>query len=472
MKYLITKFLNTSNYANNYFIGSDHLSVIDYITISKQLLVPNGLPIFNDELTRPNEPLKFKANDFNPVISLLDKTKSNLGKSIQEFFTLDKNYIIRLMVEQNDSLNFIGFIDTSSIDFDYNTFEDSRTVTFTIYSGEKEWSDYNDTVLFGNFPYINHGSGGTHDPNDMNFGTFMQYIVSEMNAILDDRTNLDELVHSYLGWYPKTSPLQLIFQYQSYWRMFSDILKGYGIMFKMIPNPVYCKVDQWGKPNVVIFFRSDGFTLSNFKVIEHHEKIAVNLVYNLLVGLYTHYKNRESPILNGYDAYFLTKGAQYYTINFLEYADHYSGGGIDYAKDSVFNTDMSFSTWNYANFGQWGQDGIQWGERDMVTAPRFFVKSYTYTTPYGWFHKLYDDDIYPALNDFGSMLLHIFSTKKPYNYILYSPKKRKVLKIKYDYLFQIQSYSKFEFQGISYWIEKISNVDLFNRTAILEGVEI
>ena len=197
MKLLITKFIKNPTHSNQYlpdnYFTCDGIDVIDYITIDK---IPSGsIPVFNEELTADSEPMQFRCADYDVTLSMMDKTISNMGMTLNQFFTPERKYIIRVMVMNGGVLKSIGFIDLSSIRFDCNLTSGSSStahmITFTVYSAELEWHNFAESKKFIQFGYINQGRHETWDENDLNIGTFMQYFLSDLNVIADDRTNID-----------------------------------------------------------------------------------------------------------------------------------------------------------------------------------------------------------------------------------------------------------------------------------------
>ncbi len=477
MKLLITKFIKNQSYTNQYlpdnYFTSDGIDVVDYISIDK--ILPEGIPVFNEELTKQGEPMQLKCGDYDVMLSMLDETKSNLGKSITEFFTLDKKYIIRVMVQNNNVLKSFGFIDISSIKFDRNLTGKAFTLIFTVYSGELEWHNFAAAKKFGSFGYINYGRHETWDENDLSFGAFMGYLLNDVNVILDDRANVDFTVLQKCGFMLKTSPLQKVFVNESYWQVFRDIILGFGLTYKLVPNETYCRIDSWGKPNLILFYRSNGLDLSSLKVVERLNGYSANYEYETLMMLYSKYANspeafaryegfinntdqraaggiycfRIDDVFNtcdGWNIWFYRKGVQEFMFR---------------DKKSVMDAGLKLISWSYDEFAEWG-DGNE--EKNYTSAARFFVQSYSYTKPLYSTHYLYSDEGFQQIIE--SVLPHV------YDFLIVSLKKSLDMKIVNNDLFDTSIYNKMNFKSTDYWIEKVYDADLYERTAKVKLIEI
>lgn len=475
MKLLITKFIKNPTYTNqykpdNYFTG-DGIDVVDYITIDK--ILSDGIPIFSEELTKPGEPMQLKCGDFDVKLSLLDETKSNLSKSLIDFFTLDKIYIIRVVVETDSELKSIGFIDINSIKFDYKLDEKGYTLCFTVYSGELEWHNYASSKKFSDFEYINQGRHGDWDENDLSFGAFMSCFLNDTNVIVDNRTNIDEIVHQRFGFTPKTSPLQKIFVNENYWQIFKDILIGFGIMYKLVPNDTYCKVDRWGMPNMILFFRNNGIDINELKVLERADGFSVNYDKETFMMLFTKFSDpqtanaRYEGFIDNTDS---RTGGGIYCFNVQDVYNVSDGWNIFFYrngvqefmfrdKDCVLDAGLKLVSWSYNDFGIWG-DGSD--EKNYAAASRFFVQSYSYVKPVQ--HYLYSDSGFQQITE--ALLIHI------YDFVIAALKKSLVLKIVCNEIFDTSIYNRVSFQSTDYWIEKVYDADLYERTAKVKIVEI
>lgn len=296
MKLLITKFVKNATPTNqympdNYFIG-DGIDVVDYISIDK--IPENAIPVFNEELIAGSDPMQFRCADYDVTLSMLDGTRSNAGKTLTEFFSLDRKYIIRVMVQNGSVLKSFGFIDISSIQFDCNLSSGNSSssphmISFTVYSGELEWHDFAESKKFGEFGYINQGRHETWDENDLSFGAFMQYFLNDTNVIADDRTNIDGKVYQKYGFTPKTSLLQKAFVNQTYWAIFKDVLNGFGITYKIVPNETYYTIDHWGKPSMILFYRNEGLDINDVKIIERYDGLSVNTTQETFMIRYSQF---------------------------------------------------------------------------------------------------------------------------------------------------------------------------------------
>lgn len=480
MKLLITKFIKNVTPANqylpdNYFIG-DGINVVDYVTVDK--IPENSIPVFNEELTADSEPMQFKCSDYDVTLSMLDATRTNLGLTLKEFFTLNAKYIIRVMVMNNNVLKSFGFIDNSSIRFDCNISKINsstpHSISFTVYSSELEWHNFAESKKFGDFGYINQGRHENWDENDLSFGSFMQYFLIDLNVISDDRTNVDYKVLQKYGFTPKTSPLQKAFVSRTYWQIFRDIVLGFGITYKIIPNEEYCAVDRWGKPTLVLFYRNEGLDLSTIQILERNDGVCVNNGTETFMIRYTRFA--ESPgtnakyegfidntdsrieggkhcirindvfnVSDGWDIYFYRNGVQEYMFR---------------EKSCVSDAGLELISWSYYDFGKWG-DGND--ERNYATAARFFVRGYLYTIDPFLHDYLYND------NGFDEIVDAILPAT--YDFLIASLKKSLDLKIVNNNLFDVTIYNKVNFKNTQYWIEKVYNTDLYERTANLKLVE-
>ena len=480
MKLLITKFVKDTTPTNQYmpenYFTCDGIDVVDYVTIEK--LPRTAIPVFNEELVADSEPMQFRCADYDVTLSMLDGTRSNTGKTLTEFFTLDRKYIIRVMVQSEGVLKSFGFIDISSVTFDCNIPQGKssspHTITFTVYSGELEWHDFAISRKFGQFGYINQGRHEIWDENDLSFGAFMQYFLNDTNVIADDRTNFDAKVYQKYGFAPKTSPLQKVFINLTYWSIFKDILTGFGITYKIVPNESYCLIDRWGKPSLILFYRNEGLDISDIKILERCDGLSVNTGHETFMIRYTQFAQSHgakakyegfidntdtrtagglyctgiSDVFNtydGWDIYFYRNGVQEYMFR---------------DKQCVTDAGLELVSWSYSDFGKWG-DGST--EINYASAARFFVEEYSYVLAPYLHYYLYDDNGFDKILD--SVLPGV------YDFLVASLKKSAELKIINNNLFDVTIYNKVNFRNRQYWIEKVYDADLFERTAKLKLVE-
>jgi hypothetical protein len=347
-------------------------------------------------------------------------------------------------------------------------------ISFTVYSGELEWYNFAVSRKFGQFGYINQGRHETWDENDMSFGAFMQYFLGDTNVIADDRSNFDAKVYQKHGFIPKTSPLQKAFVNQTYWSVFKDILTGFGITYKIVPNEIYCSIEQWGKPNMILFYRNEGLDVNEIQILERNDGFSVNTSQETFMIRYTQYaqshdaKAKYEGFLDNTDS--RTAGGIYCisisdVFNTCDGWDifFYRNGVQEYMfrdKNCVTDAGLELISWAYSDFGKWG-DGNN--ELTYASAARFFVQSYSYKQTPPMFIYIYDDNGFDKIID--SVL------PGTYDFLIASLKKSMELKIINNNLFDVTIYNKVNFRNKQYWIEKVYDADLYERTAKLKIVE-
>ena len=176
---------------------------------------------------------------------------------------------------------------------------------------------------------------------------------------------------------------------QTYWSIFKDILTGFGITYKIVPNATYCTIDHWGKPDMILFYRSEGLDINDVKILERTDGVSVNNEQESFMLRYTRFAqspganakyegfvdNTDSRVpggtycssindvfnvTDGWDIYFYKNGVQEYMFR---------------DKNCISDAGLELISWSYENFGKWG-DGND--EINYASAARFFVEGYSY----------------------------------------------------------------------------------------------
>jgi|GEM_PF-5959930 len=476
MKLLITKFFDNSlegSFTPNYF---NKPYIVDYITIEDIMI--DGFPLFSDTLTKDDDLFTFQAGEFDLNISLLSKAKSFLNKSVEEFFKLDKIYILRIAIEENEQIKSFGFIDLESIEFNYNVNQNGLILSFTVLNSEKEWSDFLASRNFGDLVYdVSIGS---------TFEMIMPNFAFNSNVVLSDSLDFSLKVllkHSFL---PKLSEIKKAFNNTDAWTVFKGWVKGFGFMFKILP-PQHFLINQWCYPVLKLFWRSEGIFSNEIQLIEHIEGVVPNLKNNVLIyygkyhdnGLYG--KDPYECLVNSscYDGSRFTryvnrietveKGSPWFPIN-LNLKEAYlcfEFGILDFTFLYPENTNVIDIDriplnipYNAVVYYFFTHDDYY---LDEISSPRMWVNTETIYSPIPnlkHIHPTGFKEIINALLPFR------------YDFLASRLKKRKELKIVYNHPFDISSYHIVNFENTSYWIDEVNNVDLRNSSADIKLIEI
>ncbi len=138
MKIKFLKYKTSGTQLNNYF-DTAHPNVLTD-TLELTHLPLNGFPVFNEEVSARDDFFQYKASDFDIFISYLQNDKSVQGKSIDEFFSgLEDTKI--LCVFMLGSICRGGFADIASIEKVYN-YNDGYGVKVTVIGALKELSEH------------------------------------------------------------------------------------------------------------------------------------------------------------------------------------------------------------------------------------------------------------------------------------------------------------------------------------------
>lgn len=426
--------------------------LVDYITISD--LPTDFISSLSEELINENN--EYTVSDYRINLTNLTTQTSNLGLNVFDFFENEDVYIYRVLFAKDDVNLRVGFLDYSSMNKNLNNDDSGSMISFTVFSAEKEMSDFMNNLIF---TQIGYKVGNEYSET---FNEILSKITYTVNCNLIDNIGIDNLFYSEYGYYPQTDfkfvkPLET----EKLKDIFVGLLKQLGIMFKIVPDNL--EVNTYSKPFLKFFFRDGESVLSDIQVIEEIEG------------------NKGIDMINKYWA---CKNLEIDTNDNVLYADTLidmviSGGSNDppgtsqngfinlHQAYTIYNGTIWKSRWLGVNAKTYLNSSIKFIEVPMYDCNISYygddIWTIRKTTPVRMFEKYYD-------NNYWCEILNFCNRK--YDYLLTNIKKTKTLKIVLTDLFDITLYNQVFYDNKYWYIEKISNIDIINEQIKIEVTEL
>lgn len=482
IRVLITKYSGGSAvYGINYFLDPGNLAVEDYLIINDLPL--DSFPLFSDELTRDNNSVVMQGGEYDMVLSLLDNgVRSENGNTVNEFFQFgigpNQRKRLRIMIEVDGKIKLIGFIDNTSFDFNYNWKDnDSQTLKFTVYSAEVEFFNAMQQKSYKEFSdvYSNSFEG-------QNFWMWTQNLCSYFNSAFNLHPDPNFV---NIGVFNKCSPIHKMFYNMNCGDVLISACKGFGLLFKIWTETA--RVDQWNYLSVRFFNRQYGtgfagpITIPD--TIDHHE-LRTDVDERLLYFAVPHYKISAGQYTEGDNWHGIVAGKT--GPNHIEYVDMRFYPAITPFSTQrlwifLLPTGFPFGIWDltgeknltFVNIDMVGKDlnvfktnfqdsTVIWEEGADITdlsICRAFVKNYSIRRRQNgpFFIVIYDDD---GAGDVAKDFVNVDT----YMYLINQFQRVKELNIESQFDFLILAFNQAIFEGVTYTVERVSNINLDEKT--------
>jgi hypothetical protein len=444
--------------------------VYDYIELSN---LPKGfISNLSEELF--NEENQFIASDYDIVLTDLTTETSNLGLGVFDFFENTDAFIYRVLFYSDNVVKRVGFIDYGSMEKRLDRNDSGQLIKFTVFSAEKQMVE-----VAKQTPFIQIGYGGTWDVRSDTFNELTTKIADTLRMDIEDLTNIQA---TFLTWYGRTLDTQFDFLYDlrtaNLWDVICGLFKQMGILFTIKADNA--DKTRWDRLMFTIFTRSNASSLTSINVKSEIEgNKGIDLKYR-----YWAIKNAELTTDIGGTIWTDSLGAD--NSEFV-----ISAGGIDggfpqiQTNDHFVNAHLSFyrdidKKWVSTYYPLWAypDSNIKWiditmFDSDIVwydyTWTRELGSQYTFAkftkiTPICMFYyqnenRLWNTDV----NNFCA--LH-------YDYLLTNLKKTKKLLCVYENYFDLTVQNKIPYEGAEYYLSKIEDIDIEEKTCIINLTEI
>lgn len=457
---------------NNYFTNRD---AVDRIKI--ELLPADAFPRFRYETEDYSTLGTYRGGDFDVTISLLNTETSVLGKTIREFFLGEnRNYFYLFILEVGEQ-TFSGIAQQSQITGDFTYSQNKYEITAICKDMLIEWSKKCSTVPNSTIGFPNNTLKTFEEYMNLHFAGITNDVVI---LSLPDGTYLSRLGGSPAGCWAAGDYRNFITNQQSIsrWETFKELAKGLGFNFEMYLNP---GTQELASPEFIfrIFFIDDigNETPIDIDIVEHNEfTTEARLDY-----LYFKYR------------YFSLAEAQYSDgifFNSLESwgADTNHGDGVTLYPSLPLT--LGDKVLSYINGSGTTEKTVL---RD-VDFKEFELKQYPYSfTSGGAIGKLYSPTESLAsgisyarifncwtgsgtnIDKYNFLPIQNYAIKN-YRRFLKGIQKAKSLKVVFDENTNIKTWKPVilndGFGDEKYYISAVRNIDLTNRTAVIEALKI
>jgi hypothetical protein len=425
--------------------------VIDYINLTE--LPVDFISGLNEEGF--NKDNKYVCSDWNIKLTNLSRQRSNLGYDIFDFFENDDAYIYRVIFNKDGQDERVGFIDYSSMDKNLTPGE-GKIITFNVFSAEKELADFmKNLVLFQMGYTINAGS------YNETYNEFLQKFATTINCNLNDVTNIQQ---KYSAWYPGEVPkayydLLNVMKEEKLWDFFCGLFKQLGIMFKVTTDNLH--INTYDKMTLKLFFKSDGNLIQDVKVISENEgNKGIDLKYQYW-GIKNCYLERYEPnkVKENYN-FAISAGGIDNGFPITQFSDHFVNAHMGHFQGNIKNWVSNwFPNWYYPD------ENVLWIDVPMYDCDlQYYYDNIK-------FKKITPISIFSKQNgaNWDNNLINLSALQ--YDYLLTNLKKTKKLKIYFPNFFDYTIYNRFNYKDTEYYIEKISDINIQEKTATIEAVE-
>lgn len=442
----------------NYFT-EEYPTFVDSMTLTN---IPiDGLPNFNEEYTKEDDINVIKSGDYNLKFSLLQDEISVYGHiGIKDFLlpAADRNFKLLCSFEW-DGIERWGTVDITSIKANYTVTQNRYDISFKVYGLLKELSDGLKTIdLFQGEP-----------PDNTNNIPFSDYLSWHFRSVpwlkIENKLDLDAVCHFPV----KVSEhmrlslyLNGLNQGYSVWEGLKSFAIGLGFVMRL--EYAYGLQDpQYPRFKLVLFWRSQGSgnAVKPVDVIEDEESNSLLFDNQYLIMKYTRIEN-VSPIPDSYMGLFMSKNLVF--VGDLSDEDIYFKIPIGIPGSPSLHPNQ---LWIDSPESQTYYD-LSYISELSIPQHREAVLQYP---------QRYTDVAYCRILTLSGYNQHGFSAiiyateVNEYKYLLNGVKEKRDLKVSLldnNYrIFDIISY-----QNKTYWISRISDVNIYEKTAKLELIRI
>ncbi len=426
--------------------------VVDFIEIKK--LPKEFISKLSEESINTDN--KYICSDWNITLTDYSPDRSNLGLSIFDFFENDDAYIYRVIMCKDNAKERIGFIDYSSMDKKLD-FKEGKAISFDVYSAEKELAEFMKKLILKQIGFTVNAGNYNESYNEL-----LQKFAFTINCNLNDTTNIQS---TYASWYSGDIPKVYydfihVMREQKLWDIFEGLFMQLGVMFKITPENT--NINTYDKLTLKLFFKSEGETISDIKIISKSEGNKGIDMKNQFWGIKNCYLEDFQPnhVKENYN-FAISAGGVDVGFPFTQTIEHFVNGHTAHFIGNIKNwVSTWFPNWYYPD------ENILWID----------VPMYDCDLPYYYdlvrFKKITPITIFSKQNgaNWDNNLINLSALQ--YDYLLTNLKKTKKFKVYYPNLFDYTTYNKFNYENKNWYIEKISNIDLKTKTAEINVVEI
>lgn len=436
--YLIVNLVNLArNGALTHYGYIDCRTTIDWLSEEKLLLDSvTGL----DEQYIDNFSIEYKCSDFDIKLSNLTGTQSYLGYTPFEFLQeTNEDEFIRVVILEGSDILRTGTIDYKSIEYNYNTGDDNNTVRFKVYDLHSDLALSNSGSIL--LESITSGADFANTNALDNFHIFMGHIVNALGCEFSNSTNFDAYYYTQTG---SLIVLNTDFlnqnKEQNLFEWFKEICKCGGMLFKV--NITTCTLNGWDKPTLTLFYPNGNNTsVTISKVIEETQGDkgfnygAVSIEAGDVRAITATDDNYFIYIqkINSFNYYLA------YKIENIYYA--FDSGGTKIDLDRTVNIDLI--------------------KYDFVSL------HYPYNTKKAVAGNTFKDD---SVNDLWFAVKHLFVNR--YKFLLNNSADTIEITVPFTTPFEVGLYNKFSYKDKWWYIEKISDIDLINKTYKINATEV
>lgn len=333
MKITIIKYSKPNLYYSNdnYFAGQ--LVFHDKVELNRQLL--DSFPIFKEEWQQEDEVDILKTGYFDMKLALSMSERSDLGKSIYDFFEkcdpliINYKYII-VVWTGNIARTYAGVIDINTLHADLTISEKQYYIFYSVTGIEKEFVEWMKQIQIE--PMINNMDfEGDYLPNwHFRFinppGLELVQLQSTLNinenifhTLTIDRITQNKFIENNPGY--------------SVWDGFKSFLIGYAFRFKLL----FRTVDS-NYPRFIfkLFFRTNALNITH---VDNITKIDKSLSYTISKNLFLAYQHRtdeQNSDIERYKGFIMNRNNIFYSTQ-TEDIKYYTKGKYYRINDVIIN---------------------------------------------------------------------------------------------------------------------------------------
>lgn len=484
MKVFIWKYANNNM---NYFDDDFADNYIDRICITRILDIPS----FNEEFNSKYDFNELKAGDFTLTLSLLDDARSANGDNLHDFFFADdrdNKFLVVVQFKEPNVYNDLysrrcGMIDLNSLEKDTTVSKNKWQVTFSVTGILREFAEYFSASDM---------KDAYHEEQNVYFDFYLfqnpdlDYALMPINTTFDVKNKLS--FENKIGFVPKmSSPIHhdiLNIKYSenknsiNRWVLFKELAKGFGFIYRLVC--VSNMNNNISHPNfeLVLCWRSDGLKEANIRIIENTDVLS-NTYNNKWIyqanrhEIWTAGEIIQQTLCMGW----ATNGKQIYNWDRVINNINFTPVFIVAASSNRWGwsgSDLIIKSGTSPQFIVHWQDVMSFQEILYITSGmngKFKPGSIAFSRCFVQDWNINHMNVY---SDSGTELIKEKTAIPEYKYLVSGIKSIKKVKVYMDDLNELSIFcttSSFN-NGKTYLCQRIDNLNIFERTADCEFVEV
>jgi hypothetical protein len=465
----------------NYFDKANPNKLEDILMLTRLPL--NGFPTFTDEVTDTADFFQWQAADYEMWLGYSATTKSAEGKTVKEFFDAeleDRKILCTFEFGSGENKQTrAGFVDIETIDKDFNTTDEGQGVKLSIIYGTRELVDHLQTLelpeLSGNPDY----EQTIRELLDVfNTGLLLNNQLYYMNRLGWDREPVLSL------------PLyNCIKKWLNRWQGFEALAKEHGWAYYLTYD---ITTDKW---TMKLFWRSQISNTATIKIIKHNEGYMWQTkTWLFFENRYSEEKSYFNDDVNVSHGLLMKKAFNwatdsrqgFYNLPQFHTRCEFTSGEVWDNYIAHYQTPIEVTTIKPrdkevlepgTDMHEFNLQSI-YGPMSMLSkmkygsikVSRLFVYSYGIRqAPDG--KEYYEDDGFSGSSSLAMQLI-LF---EEYQFLLRGLKRKLKLRVAWDENYNIGLFNKFQYirDGVTkeFWICRITNLNLIERTCDIEAVE-